>query len=155
PIDQQCDFRRVQLPAELTTYAGIKTVPLVLALLLIAMGVAVTAHTLVTSVQRRRRDLATLKTIGFVRHQVMTTVTSQASVFALLGLALGIPLGIAAGRWAWTAFAGQLGVPPSPVVPLAIVAIAIPATLVLAILAAALPGRSAARTQPAVVLRSE
>jgi MacB-like periplasmic core domain/FtsX-like permease family len=155
PIDQQCTFRTVQLPAELTTYAGIRTVPIILALLLIAMGVAVTVHTLVTSVQRRRRDLATLKTIGFVRSQVMTTVTSQASVFALIGLALGIPLGIAAGRWAWTAFANQLGVPPSPIVPLFIVGIAVPVTLLIANLAAALPGRAAARTSPAVVLRTE
>jgi putative ABC transport system permease protein len=155
PTDQECEFRTVQLPAELTTYAGIKTVPLVLALLLIAMGVAVTVHTLVTSVQRRRRDLATLKTIGFVRHQVLTTVMSQGSVFALIGLALGIPLGVVAGRWAWTAFAEQLGVPPSPVVPLVVVGIAVPATLLLAILAAALPGRAAARTHPALVLRTE
>jgi putative ABC transport system permease protein len=155
PVDQQCGFRTSQLPAELATYKDIKTVPLVLALFLILMGIAVTVHTLVTSVQRRRRDLATLKTIGFVRPQVMTTVTSQASVFALIGLALGIPLGIAAGRWAWTAFADQLGVPPSPIVPLVLVAIAVPVTLLLAIAAAALPGRSAARTSPAVVLRTE
>jgi putative ABC transport system permease protein len=155
PIDQQCGLRTVQLPAELSTYSNIKIVPLVLALLLILMGIAVTVHTLVTSVQRRRRDLATLKTIGFVRPQVMTTVTSQASVFAVIGLALGIPLGIAAGRWAWTAFAQQLGVPTSPVVPIVMVALAVPATLLLAILAAALPGRSAARTSPAVVLRTE
>jgi ABC-type antimicrobial peptide transport system permease subunit len=80
---------------------------------------------------------------------------SQGSVFALIGLALGIPLGVVAGRWAWTAFAEQLGVPPSPVVPLVVVAIAVPATLLLAILAAALPGRAAARTHPALVLRTE
>jgi putative ABC transport system permease protein len=153
--DQQCGMRTVQLPAELTTYSSIRTVPLILALLLILIGVAVTAHTLVTSVQRRRRDLATLKTLGFVRRQVLTTVASQASMFALVGLAIGIPLGIAAGRWAWTAFAQQLGVPSSPVVPLLVVGLAVPASLLLANLAAALPGRSAARTQPAVVLRTE
>ena len=119
------------------------------------MGVAITAHTLVTSVQRRRRDLATLKTLGFVRPQILTTVISQATVFAAVGLVIGIPLGIAMGRWAWSAFADQLGVPPAPTIPLLVVGLAIPVTLLLANLAAALPGRSAARTRPAVVLRAE
>jgi hypothetical protein len=82
-------------------------------------------------------------------------VASQASVFAVVGLILGIPLGIAAGRWAWSAFANQLGVPPSPAVPIAVIGFAIPATLALANAVAALPGRSAARTRPAAVLRTE
>ena len=45
--------------------------------------------------------------------------------------------------------------PPSPAVPFAVVALAIPAALMLANAVAALPGRSAARTQPALVLRTE
>ena len=155
PADQECDLRTSQLPAQLSTYADIKTVPLVLALMLILMGIAVTAHTLVTSVQRRRRDLATLKTLGFVRTQILTTVASQASVFAVVGLLLGLPLGIAAGRWAWTLFANQLGAPPSVRLPTLAVGLAVPAAILLANAVAALPGRSAARTQPAVVLRSE
>jgi ABC-type lipoprotein release transport system permease subunit len=155
PPDQECVIRTGLLPAELTTYSDIKTVPLVLALLLILMGVAVTAHTLVTSVQRRRRDLATMKTLGFVRPQVLATVASQASVFASVGLLLGLPLGLAAGRWAWTLFANQLGIPPSAKLPGIVVAFAVPAAILIANAVAALPGRSAARTQPAVVLRAE
>jgi ABC-type lipoprotein release transport system permease subunit len=155
PRDQECGFRTTQLPAELKTYADIKTVPLVLAVLLILMGAALTAHTLVTSVQRRRRDLATLKTLGFVRRQVLATVAAQASVLATIGLLVGLPLGIAAGRWAWTLFADQLGVPASVALPVAAIALAVPAAVLLANLVAALPARSAARTEPAVVLRSE
>jgi ABC-type lipoprotein release transport system permease subunit len=155
PPDQECIARRVQLPAELTTYGDVKTVPVVLALLLILMGVAVTAHTLVTSVQRRRRDLATMKTLGFVRPQVLAAVASQASVFAAIGLLLGLPLGVSAGRWAWTLFANQLGVPPSVRVPSIAVALAVPVAILLANAIAALPGRSAARTRPALVLRTE
>jgi len=150
-----CAWRTAQLPAQLSTYADVKTVPLVLALLLILMGIAVTAHTLVTSVQRRRRDLATLKTLGFLRRQVLATVASQASTFAAIGLLLGLPLGIAAGRWAWTLFANQLGAPPSVRLPALAVGLAVPAALLLANAVAALPARSAARTEPAAVLRSE
>jgi ABC-type lipoprotein release transport system permease subunit len=57
-------------------------------------------HTLVTSV-RRRRDLAMLKTLGFVRGQVVAAMVWQATTFAVVALALGRPLGLAAGRWPW------------------------------------------------------
>jgi ABC-type antimicrobial peptide transport system permease subunit len=36
-----------------------------------------------TSVRRRRRDLALLKTLGFTRRQLVATVSSQATVPAL------------------------------------------------------------------------
>jgi ABC-type antimicrobial peptide transport system permease subunit len=112
-------------------------------------------HTLVTSVNRRRRDLAVMKTIGFVRRQVSATVAWQALTVALVALVLGIPIGVAGGRWVWTTFAEQLGVPFDPRVPLVPVLIAIPATILVANVIAALPARSAARTRPALVLRSE
>jgi ABC-type lipoprotein release transport system permease subunit len=58
-------------------------------------------HTLVTSVRRRRRDLAMLKTLGFVRGRVVAAMVWQATTFAVVALAVGRPLGLAAGRWAW------------------------------------------------------
>ena len=54
-------------------------------------------HTLITSVQRRRHDLAVLKTLGFVRGQVAATIAWQATTFAVVALCLGLPLGVAAG----------------------------------------------------------
>jgi ABC-type lipoprotein release transport system permease subunit len=39
-------------------------------------------HTLLTSVRRRRRDLAILKTIGFVGRHVRATVAWQATAIA-------------------------------------------------------------------------
>jgi ABC-type lipoprotein release transport system permease subunit len=112
------------------------------------------AHTLVTSVRRRRHDLAILKVVGFVRGQVRATVAWQATAIALAGLIVGLPLGAAAGRWAWLAFAGQFGIRPVPVLS-PLVLLAVPAVLLLANAAAALPGRAAARTRPAVTLRAE
>jgi FtsX-like permease family len=120
---------------------------------LLALGTV--THALVTSVRRRRRDLATLKTLGFTRGQVSQTVAWQATIFALLAGAVGVPLGVAGGRWAWRLVADQLGVVSGPVVPpLPVLAIAAGA-LVVANLAAAGPGWTAARIRPAVVLRAE
>ena len=79
----------------------------------------------------------------------------QATTFAVIALALGLPVGVAIGRWIWTVFADQLGVPPEPVVSLPVILLAIPATLLLANAIAAIPGRLASRTQPAAILRTE
>jgi ABC-type lipoprotein release transport system permease subunit len=142
-------------PASITSLARIADVPLLLSGLLGLLAVGTLAHTLVTGTRRRRRDLAILKTLGFVRGQVRGTLAWQATTLAAVALLVGLPIGIAGGRWGWRLFAGQLRVVPDPVVPLLAVLVAVPAALVLANVVAALPGRTAARTQPAPLLRSE
>jgi ABC-type antimicrobial peptide transport system permease subunit len=109
----------------------------------------------VTSVRARRRDLAILKTLGFSRRQVSGTVAWQASTLVAFALTCGVPLGIGAGRWAWGAFAQGIAVVPAPVLNPIWVALGLPVAVLLANLIAALPARSAARTKPAIVLRSE
>jgi ABC-type lipoprotein release transport system permease subunit len=119
------------------------------------VAAAALAHALLVSVRRRRHDLALLKTLGFVPRQVLLTVASQGTTLGLVALALGLPLGIAAGRITWTVFAAETGVIPQPVVPgLLLVAVAL-AVLVVSNLVAAIPGLAAARTEPAVVLNRE
>jgi hypothetical protein len=140
---------------DIEIYSGVERVPLALGSLLALAAVATLGHVLMSAVRRRRRDLAILKTIGFVRGQVQATVAWQATAFTAAALILGIPLGIAAGRWWWTLFAGRMGIVPEPAVPLALLAAFLPAGLVLANLVAAIPARIAARTQPALILRSE
>jgi hypothetical protein len=142
-------------PASITSLARIADVPLLLSGLLALLAVGTLAHTLVTGTRRRRRDLAILKTLGFVRGQVRGTLAWQATTLAAVALLVGLPIGIAGGRWGWRLFAGQLRVVPDPVVPLLAVLVAVPAALVLANVVAALPGRTAARMQPARLLRSE
>jgi putative ABC transport system permease protein len=142
-------------PASITRLARIADVPVMLSGLLVLLAVGTLAHTLVTATRRRRRDLAVLKTLGFVRLQVRGILAWQATTLAAVALLIGLPTGIAAGRWGWRIFAGQLGVLPDPVVPPLAIFIAVPAALFLANVIAALPGQAAARTQPAPLLRSE
>lgn len=142
-------------PAALGTLDRVSAVPVLLATLIALMGAATLVHSLVTSVRRRRRDLAILKTLGFVRSQTRAAVAWQTTTIAVLALAIGVPLGIGAGRWGWRQFAEQLAVLPQPIVPLTTVLLLVPATFIVANAVAALPARSAARTRPALVLRSE
>jgi ABC-type antimicrobial peptide transport system permease subunit len=142
-------------PGDVSSLTRIASVPVLLAGLLALMAAGVLAHTVITSIRRRRRDLAILKTLGFERRQLAGAVAWQATVLAAAALVMGIPIGIAVGRWTWRAFADQLGVLPVPIIPTLAILIAVPSALILANAIAVLPGRSAARTQAALVLRSE
>ena len=132
-------------PANVVSLASIAGLPVALSGLLALMAAGTLAHTLASSTRRRRRDLAILKTLGFTRRQVRHAVAWQATTDRAIALLIGLPAGIAGGRWAWRVFAAQLGVLPEPAVPLTTILIAIPAALVLANLIAAAPGRAAAR----------
>lgn len=135
--------------------ARMSELPLVLGAIVGLLGAATLAHALTTTVRRRRRDLAILKTLGFVRRQLRGTVAWQCTTLIVLALVVGVPLGIASGRWGWRLFAAQLQVVPVPVGAWA-AGLGIPlATLALGNLIAIAPARAAARTPAAVVLRTE
>jgi hypothetical protein len=146
-------FVRVER-TDVATLERISRLPVLLSSLFAAIAASALAHVLVTSVRRRRRDLAILKTLGFVQRQVRGAVACQVTTISIIALALGIPAGVVLGRWGWRVIADQFGVVPAPVVP-ALLALVLPAGLVLGNLVAAIPGRIAARTQPALVLRAE
>jgi hypothetical protein len=142
-------------PTDIVNFGRIRRLPLILAAVLAVLAAATLAHTLVSSVRRRGRDLAILKTLGFVRRQVVATVAWQATTLAALALLAGVPLGVVAGRWAWWIFADRSGVAVEPIVPgpeLVLVAVAV---LAAANVVAIVPARLAASTRPARSLRAE
>ena len=142
--------------AELSALSRSSGLPVLLTTVLLLMAIATLVHALGSSIRKRRHDLAILKTLGFVRGQVRATVAWQATTLIVIALAIGIPLGIAAGRWSWRWFADTLGVVPDPTSPLLIVTVLVPiSAILLANVIAAVPARAAARTQAAVVLRTE
>jgi hypothetical protein len=143
------------LPNDLVSFGRVDDLPLVAAAVLGLIAVAVLAHTLVTAIRRRQRDLAILKTLGFVRRQVAGTIAGQATTLALVALAVGLPLGVATGRIAWSVFADRQGIRAPATVNLWALALVIPATLVVAMLIAAIPARIAAHTRPLTTLRAE
>jgi len=141
--------------AEVENLRRIDTLPYILGGLLGLLAAVTIAHALVTSVRRRRRDLALLKTLGFVRSQVRATVAWQASTLSAVSAVLGLVAGILGGRWLWIFFANGLGIRPEPAIPLPLIVVVIPGAIVLGNLIAAVPARAAARTEPALVLRTE
>ncbi len=144
-----------QRPADVRTYSRVRGTPLILAGLLALLGVGVLAHLLVTSIRSRRRDVAILKTIGFSRRQVRSTIAWQATTLIAVALIVAVPLGLVFGRWTWRNFATDLGIADGVSIPLIVLSLVALVAVVLANLIAAWPARTAARTRPAVVLRSE
>jgi ABC-type lipoprotein release transport system permease subunit len=111
--------------------------------------------TLVASVRRRRRDLALLKTLGATRRQLASVVAWQSTVAVVIGTVVGVPLGIVLGRVLWTLFANEIHAVPAPNVPVFTIVFIALGALVLANVVAAIPGRLAARTPTAILLRAE
>jgi ABC-type antimicrobial peptide transport system permease subunit len=154
-VQQSSCFVTQQAPFDVGNYARIEGVPEVLAVVLAVLGVGVLAQLMVVWVQRRRRDVAVLKTFGLLRRQVLSLVAWQTGTFAALSLLGGIPLGIVAGRGAWALFANELGIVSSPILPGLGILLCIPAVLVIALLVAVGPAWFASRLQPATVLQAE
>ncbi len=145
----------VQRPAQIVDYRSIGTTPVLLAAALALGAVGALAVTLITSVRRRRRDLAILKTLGLTRRTAASAIIYQASVDAVVGVLVGIPLGILLGRELWTLFARDINAVPYPTVPVGALTLLGVGTIVIAVLTATWPGRSAARTSPGLTFRTE
>jgi MacB-like periplasmic core domain/FtsX-like permease family len=145
----------VQRPAEIVNYRSMGATPAYLGAALAAGAVAALCLTLFASVRRRRRDLALLKTIGFTRRQLAAAVAWQSTIAVAVGAVVGVPLGIALGRFLWDLFAREINVVPEPTVPGPAVILITAGALVLANIVAAVPGRMAGRTPTALLLRAE
>jgi ABC-type lipoprotein release transport system permease subunit len=145
----------VQRPAQIIDYGSLGSTPVVLGGALATGAVVAMGLTLITSVRRRRRDLALLKILGFTRRQVAAAIAWQSSVATAIGTAVGVPLGVVLGRLLWDLFAHEIYAVPRPTVPIGSVILIIVCAMVLANVVAAFPGRVAAKTPTALLLRTE
>ena len=144
-----------QQGAQIINFQQMGALPLALALGVAAAAIVALALTVMASVRQRRRELALLKSLGMQRGQLRAIVTSQAVTIMAVATLVGVPLGVAGGRWTWTTFANSIGVVPAPVVPVTTLALGIAGLIAAGALLALWPAAIAARTVPAVLLRAE
>jgi putative ABC transport system permease protein len=106
-------------------------------------------------VARRRREIALLKVLGFVRRQVGTAVCWQATTVSVIGIVIGTPTGIALGAIVWRTSASNLGAVPVAVVPVGVVLAIVAGVAVFGNVLALVPAALAARLHPAEALRED
>jgi hypothetical protein len=152
-IDRARNIRSRSLPVEVTRLQQIDAIPAALGVLLAVLALVAVAHAIVSTVRRRRGDLAVLKVLGFTRGQVRATIAWQTTVLGAIGLLVGIPLGAVVGRGAWQLVADGLGVVPAVRNPIVWLLVIVPGALLVVNAMAVWPARTAARTRPAVILR--
>lgn len=148
-------FQFDSVPSDVQGLVGLRSLPVVLAsLLVLVVGVTV-ANAMIVAIRRRRRDIAILQALGSTRANVTATGVWQGVTVAVASLLVGVPLGIVAGRWLWTRLADGFGTLAEPVVPPVGILVLVAGVLVLAAIAGFVPVRRGLRFHPAEVLRSE
>lgn len=148
-------YARPTPPGRLLHLDEIRGLLVVVAGFFALLGIAGLAHALAVSTRRNRGTFATLRSLGFLRRQVMGSV--GVCSLAIVGVAalVGVPVGIVLGRLAWRAAVGGLGIIDTPFVPGgAVVLLAATAAVVGVVIAGPLAWR-AARGCPAELLRAE
>lgn len=142
-------------PPDVADLGELGRLPSMLAAILGGVGAGALVHALASTARRRRRDLATLRALGFVPGQAAVALAVVALLHAVAGLVGGLPLGLGIGRLVWATMAHTSGVAIDPAVPWRLVAAVAALVPVVAIAASVLPARSAARLRPAAILRAE
>jgi predicted lysophospholipase L1 biosynthesis ABC-type transport system permease subunit len=143
------------VPGGVRNLERVSSWPALLSVMIGVLALATFVHALIVMVRRQWAQLAVLRALGFRRRQLGATVSWYASALLVPALIAGVPLGVAAGRWGWTVLAGNLGVPASPVVPLAALAIVVLGAVVVANVAAGPMTWRAGRIDAASALRAE
>jgi FtsX-like permease family len=139
-------------PTNLVNFGQSINFPLLLGGTLALFGAATVLHLLLVSVSRRRRELALLKVLGFLRRQSAGVVGFQAITVALIALVAGIPVGIAVGNVVWQDFAHSVGAVRLTVVPVAVITAIGAGVLATCAALAVVPAVLAARARPAMAL---
>lgn len=142
-------------PATVADVAAMRAIPVALAgvlalALAVGLGVAISAAT-----RGRRRELAILRALGCTGRQLTASVQWHAATVVGVGILVGLPLGVAAGRITYRAYAEGLGFFPEPDLSPVWTLLIATAAVVTGLVASTGPALRAARSATADVLRSE
>jgi hypothetical protein len=140
---------------DLANLLQVRSLPIYLAAFLAFLAVGAVAHALFTSARQRARELAVLRALGLTARQIAVCVSWQALVIGAFAAAVGVPLGVIAGRRVWRGITEELSFVYVGPLARAVVVLAAGACLVGCALLAIVPARATARRDIADTLREE
>ncbi|MEP7113968.1 MAG: FtsX-like permease family protein [Ilumatobacteraceae bacterium] len=143
------------VPSAIVNVARVRPIPFALAAVLGALVLLTVAHVMMTSIRARRRDLAILRSLGAPRGWITRAVHWQATVFTLVPVVIGVPLGFIIGRIVFSSFADSMGAVDDAALPFIVVFAVVAGVLALANAVAAIPARRARRLRPAAILQAD
>jgi putative ABC transport system permease protein len=153
------DLLEVEVVSEMTLPDFLAVLPKVMTVLsLVLGGIAVIGvfNSVWMGVQERQREFGLLKAVGMTPGQVTLSVLTGAVVMALVGYAIGLPVGLGGTHLLLNALARQMGFGPLnlPVNAPGLVLV-LPGIALVALVGALLPARRAGRVSVVEMLRYE
>ncbi len=142
-------------PVDITNLAPLADIPWVIAVFLGLLAAAVLLHALVNCTQLGRRQLSTLRAIGFEAAQARRSVSALGVLIAVPSALVGAVAGVVAGRWAWALVRSRVGLGEVTNVAFATIALACGGAIAVAGLVSILPARRAAERGLVEGLRAE
>ncbi|MEM0020885.1 MAG: ABC transporter permease [Fervidicoccaceae archaeon] len=141
--------------------AAVNYVNYVASLSAVAVAIAGTTATMVTSVIERTREIGVMKALGYTNRRIVIIVLTESLLMSLVAATSGILLGVAGalylGRGGMTIRAGTstIVLAASPVFTLNLISSALLLTIMVGVIGGLLPAYMAAKIPPAVALRYE
>jgi len=131
-------------PIDIDGLRSAKGMPLVVGIVLALLLAATLVHALLSTMRRRRGDLAILRALGCTRRQLASMMRWQTFMLTASALVVGIPIGLLASRVVWHAFTDRFGISPGTVIPTAAIGIGAVAIVAAGSVLATVAGRRAA-----------
>lgn len=104
-------------PGDLRNLQRLRSVPWLLASLIVVLALASLVHALVTMLQRHRQDLAVLAALGMTTRQRRRVGVGSGLLVIGLSVVIGVPAGLVVGRLVWRVVARRVFIPSGPVMP--------------------------------------
>jgi ABC-type lipoprotein release transport system permease subunit len=142
-------------PGSIDNLDELGLLPAVLAIVVGVLGAVAAGVALMAGTSRRRRELATQRSVGATGGQLSATVVWHAAALVLVGIVFGVPLGIALGRAVYLTVVNGIGAIARPELAAGGLALLVAGAVVAALVLALVPAINAARLRPGPALRSE
>ena len=148
-------IRRPTVPITIVDYGRIHATPKAIAKVLSFLALLTLLMATVSSLERRLRDFAVLRSLGVTSAQTAGAVVAQAVIATVTVIVVSVPIGLIAGRSIWSALERHLGTREGAAWPMAPLTVAITVTSLAMLASLIRPCVRAIDRPPGEVLRAE